>query len=98
MHPFPADLGEVDLIKQYGSANVKRAPVTGSDDGPQDGTVVFDDTPRRLDIVWWDSRGEKQACLGQVPRAEQSLANPERHFHWDGFTGHRTAQWLALPT
>ena len=51
---FPADLAEVDLIEQYGNANVKRAPVTGSDDGPEDGTVVFDDTPRKLEIVWWD--------------------------------------------
>lgn len=33
---------------------MKRAPVTGSDDGPQNDTVIFDDTPRRLDIVWWN--------------------------------------------
>jgi hypothetical protein len=51
---FPADLSETELAKRYGNANVKRAQVTGSDDGPQDGTVVFGDTARRLEVVWWD--------------------------------------------
>jgi hypothetical protein len=51
---FPADLSETNLINRYGTGNVKRAPVVGSDDGPQAGTVVFDDSPRKLEMVWWD--------------------------------------------
>jgi hypothetical protein len=54
---FPADLSETSLINRYGTGNVKRAPVVGSDDGPQDGTVVFDNSPRKLEIVWWDRDG-----------------------------------------
>jgi hypothetical protein len=38
---FPANLSEAALIRRYGAANVKSAPVVGEDDGPQDGTVVF---------------------------------------------------------
>jgi hypothetical protein len=52
---FPRNLSEVDLVTRYGEANVKRAPVTGSDDGPQEGVVVFDHTPRKLEIVWQGS-------------------------------------------
>jgi hypothetical protein len=57
---FPAELTEGDLTTRYGNANVKRAPVTGSDDGPQDGTVIFDATPRRLDIVWRDQEARSR--------------------------------------
>jgi hypothetical protein len=52
---FPKELRQADLIARYGAENVRTAAVFGSDDGPQDGTVVFpgaDD--RKLEIVWWD--------------------------------------------
>jgi hypothetical protein len=52
---FPAELTEADLIARHGRENVIHALVFGSDDGPQDGTVLF---PRsedaRLEIVWWN--------------------------------------------
>lgn len=41
---FPAGLSETDLIARYGRENVTSAPVFGSDDGPQDGTVLFSGT------------------------------------------------------
>ena len=50
---FPTDLAEVDLVARYGQENVVRAPVVGSDDGPQDGTVVFPGTKdAHLEVVW----------------------------------------------
>jgi hypothetical protein len=53
---FPADLSETGLIARYGSANVRSAPVFGSDDGPQDGTVVFPNVDAmKLEAVWWDA-------------------------------------------
>jgi hypothetical protein len=56
---FPADLTEATLIDRYREENVIRAPVVGSDDGPQDGTIVFEGTPRQLEVVWRnpESRG-----------------------------------------
>lgn len=51
---FPTDLSETDLIDRYGRDNVKRAPVVGADDGPQDGAVVFDGSAMKLEVVWWD--------------------------------------------
>jgi hypothetical protein len=50
---FPAELTESDLISRYGQEHVIRAPVFGSDDGPQNGTVLFSQADdRRLEIVW----------------------------------------------
>lgn len=50
---FPPDLTESDLIERYGADNVSSAPVFGSDDGPQDGTVVFPDVEdMKLEINW----------------------------------------------
>lgn len=50
---FPADLAEADLVARYGRENVIRAPVFGSDDGLQDGTVVFPGAKdARLEVVW----------------------------------------------
>jgi hypothetical protein len=50
---FPADLSEADLIARYGPGHVIKAPVFGSDDGPQNGTALFSQTDdRRLEIVW----------------------------------------------
>jgi hypothetical protein len=51
---FPVNLSEADLSRRFGDASVRRAPVIGADDGPQDGTVLFDGTPRQIDIAWWD--------------------------------------------
>jgi hypothetical protein len=40
-------------VARHGRENVIMAPVFGSDDGPQDGTVLFADSDdRRLEIVW----------------------------------------------
>lgn len=50
---FPAELSELDLVARYGRENVVHASVFGSDDGPQDGTVLFPETEdARLEIVW----------------------------------------------
>jgi hypothetical protein len=52
---FPADLSEAALVERFGGANVARAPVVGADDGPQGGTVVYEGSPLKLEIVWWDA-------------------------------------------
>ena len=58
---FPQDLGEAGLIARYGRENVRSAAVVGSDDGPQDGTVVFpDQDDLRLEIVWRDPESRKR--------------------------------------
>ena len=50
---FPANLSEGDLIARHGSQNVQRAPVFGSDDGPENGTVLFQEaTDARVELVW----------------------------------------------
>jgi hypothetical protein len=52
---FPVTVHEADLVARHGRDNVSAAPVFGSDDGPQDGTVLFpksDDA--RLEIAWQD--------------------------------------------
>ena len=52
---FPVDLAERDLVERFGVENVTSGPITGSDDGPQDGTMVFaGDSTRRLEIFWKD--------------------------------------------
>jgi hypothetical protein len=52
---FPQGLTEAALIGRYGREQVVDKPVVGSDDGPQDGTVLFSQMPdRRLEIVWQD--------------------------------------------
>jgi hypothetical protein len=51
---FPADLSEAQLVERYGQGNVRRAAVFGADDGPQDGAVLFDGSPLKLELVWWD--------------------------------------------
>jgi hypothetical protein len=52
---FPRDLGEAALVERYGAANVKRAPVVGADDGPQEGAVAFEGSPMKIEVVWWDA-------------------------------------------
>ena len=56
---FPADLSEADLIRRYGQENVTRARVSGADDS-EDGAVVFDGSPKQLEIVWWDPEVRSQ--------------------------------------
>ena len=51
---FPADLSEAELVERYSRSKVRRAEVFGTDDGPQDGTVVFDDSPLKLEAAWLD--------------------------------------------
>ena len=52
---FPVHTSEDDLIQRFGATYVIRANVTGSDDGPQPGTVVFpDDRDARLEVMWAD--------------------------------------------
>jgi hypothetical protein len=52
---FPSTLTEADLIARFGAENVTTAPVFGSDDGPEEGTVVFPAVPdARLEIGWTD--------------------------------------------
>jgi hypothetical protein len=52
---FPSNLSEADIVGRYGRQNVVSAPIVGSDDGPQDGTVVFPDQPQmKLEIFWHD--------------------------------------------
>lgn len=52
---FPADLSEAALVERFGGANVKRAPVVGADDGPQEGAVVYEGSPMKIEMVWWDA-------------------------------------------
>jgi hypothetical protein len=50
---FPVGLAEPDLIARYGRENVINAPVFGTDDGPQTGTVLFPaSNDARLEIAW----------------------------------------------
>jgi hypothetical protein len=52
---FPVDLTEQDLVARFGAENVTSGSITGGDDGPQDGTIVFaGDSTRRLEIFWND--------------------------------------------
>ncbi len=53
---FPADLSEAELVERYSRSKVRRAEVFGTDDGPQDGTVVFDDSPLKLEAAWLDPK------------------------------------------
>ena len=58
---FPRALSEVALRERYGDGNVVSMSIFGSDDGPQDGTVVLpDDEALRLDIFWWDPETKTQ--------------------------------------
>ncbi len=53
---FPPDTSAADLVERFGRAHVTAAPVTGSDDSPEDGTVIFPDSDdTRLEIAWYDS-------------------------------------------
>jgi hypothetical protein len=47
---FPSDLSEADLIDRFGAENVRAGPVTGSDNGPSDGTIV---SPKGTDGTLW---------------------------------------------
>lgn len=51
---FPADLSETALVARFGATNVRRAPVVGADDGPQEGAVVYEGSPMKIEMVWWD--------------------------------------------
>jgi hypothetical protein len=68
---FHADLTEADLIKRFGAGNVRRAPVTGSDDGPAPGTVIFPDRPdQRLEIAWFDIEGRRHPRFIRAQEAD----------------------------
>lgn len=57
---FPADLRVGDLVERFGAENVTTLPVIGSDDGPEDGTVLFAETAdARLDIMWSNESRER---------------------------------------
>jgi len=56
---FPADLSEARLISRYGRENVRRARVRGADES-EDGAIVFDGTPRQLEVVWWDPEARSE--------------------------------------
>jgi hypothetical protein len=51
---FPAGLSNATLVGRFGQANVRTAPVVGADNGPQEGAVVFDGSPMKIEVVWWD--------------------------------------------
>jgi len=52
---FPRELSEAGLIARYGRENVRPGGVVGSDDGPQDGAIVFpDQEDLKLEIIWAD--------------------------------------------
>jgi hypothetical protein len=78
---FPSDLSQANLIERYGTGNVRSAPVFGSDDGPQDGTVVFPDSDNmKLEIVWFDPQARTRPSgseLGKkVVGGERRTASP----------------------
>jgi len=57
---FPASTSEADLIARFGAENVASAQVIGSDDGPQEGTVVFPATAdATLQILWLDRKSKR---------------------------------------
>lgn len=52
---FPRDIGEAGLVARYGRENVRPAGITGWDDGPQDGAVVFpNQEDLKLELIWAD--------------------------------------------
>ena len=57
---FPADLRETDLIGRFGAENVTRAPVTGTDDGPVPGTLLFPNGSEWVEITWRDLENRRQ--------------------------------------
>ena len=57
---FPAQTTEQDLGARFGPGNVVTAPVSGLDDGPSEGTVLFPDRREaRLEIVWQDPQSRR---------------------------------------
>ena len=52
---FPPELGESDLIGRYGRENVTRAPVFGSDDGPQSPAERLE-LQQLLQLDFWSKR------------------------------------------
>ena len=54
---FLRETGEAELIYRYGRENVRAAGIVGSDDGPQDGAVVFpNQEDSKLEIIWANPR------------------------------------------
>ena len=54
---FPSNLSESDLLSRYGQGNVITAMVTGADDPPFEGTVLFpNDDDGRVEIAWNDPK------------------------------------------
>jgi len=52
---FPPNTTQADLVARFGAQNVTNAPVSGMDDGPSEGTIIFADRPdARVEIMWWD--------------------------------------------
>lgn len=69
---FPADAEAAKLAEQFGAANVVDAQVTGFDDLPRAGTVLFPDDPtRRIEILWRDETSKRRPSAVFV-RSEQS--------------------------
>jgi hypothetical protein len=64
---FPADLSESDLVALYGQENVTTALITGADDPPFEGTVLFpklDDA--RVEIAWHDVKTKQNAMWVRI--------------------------------
>ena len=52
---FHAFLNESELIAKFGAGNVTSGPVFGSDDGPSEGTILFEERDdMRVEIMWHD--------------------------------------------
>jgi hypothetical protein len=57
---FPQGLDESDLVARYGGENVVSAQITGADDAPFGGTVLFpNQEDARVDIAWRDPQQKR---------------------------------------
>ena len=65
---FPANLSESDLLSRYGQRNIITAMVTGADDPPFEGTVLFPNQDDARDLVDLAAAGvERRVGRGTAP-------------------------------
>jgi len=75
---FPADLSASDLVARYGQENVATALVTGADDPPLEGTVLFPKLEdARVEIAWYDVQTKQNAMWIRIQgrRSQWRLPN-----------------------
>jgi hypothetical protein len=85
---FPADLSESNLLSRYGQGNVITSIVTGADDPPFEGTVLFpNQDDARVEIAWKDAQTKQSPAWVRIRGQRSRWRLPNRITLGDALLG-----------